>query len=117
MSNRKLYYTFGLIALEIIDEVINRDVTVFAIGLGSLATYTAEQELKKCSEQTGGVARYPGNKKERLEAALTEIARRLRDTYVIGYCGGATKDRAKLQLEVVDPEIRKAKPVLAYKRY
>jgi hypothetical protein len=41
----------------------------------------------------------------------------LRGNYVVGYCGGGVKDRGKLQLEVVDPEMRKAKPVLAYKRY
>jgi len=41
----------------------------------------------------------------------------LRGRYVIGYCGGATKDRSKREFEVVDPELRKTKPVLAYKRY
>lgn len=57
------------------------------------------------------------NRKDRLEVALNEIARHLRGNYVVGYCGGAAKDRAKIEFELVDPELRKAKPVLAYKRY
>jgi len=67
---------------------------VFAIGMSSFDNYTNEQQLKRFAEQTGGVAEFPGKKKEKLEAALTEIARHLRGNYVIGYCG-----------------------VLAYKRY
>ncbi len=102
----------------IIEEAIKRDVIVFSLGLADETFQRVdEQALKKLSEQTGGSAEFPGKKKEKLEAALTEIARRLRGSYVVGYCGGAAKDRAKLQLEVVDPEMRKAKPVLAYKRY
>jgi Ca-activated chloride channel homolog len=101
----------------ITEEALQSDVAVFAIGLTG-SSYSVDQgPLKKLSEQTGGAAEFPGKKKEKIEAALTEIARRLRGTYVVGYCGGAAKDRAKLQLEVVDPEMRKAKPVLAYKRY
>ncbi len=99
----------------VIDEAIKNEVTVFAIGLGY--TRYAENDLKKLAEQTGGVAEIPGNKKQELEGALNEIARHLRGNYVVGYCSGAAKDRAKIQLEVIDPEIRKAKPVLAYKRY
>lgn len=41
----------------------------------------------------------------------------MRGNHVIGYCGGETKARAKLQLEIIEPEMRKAKPILAYKRY
>jgi VWFA-related protein len=100
-----------------IDEAIKRDVPIFSIGLGYSESSVEERQLKRLSEQSGGVAYFPGKKKEKLEAALNEIARRLRGNYVVGYCGGAAKDRAKIQLEIVDPELRKAKPVLAYKRY
>ena len=103
---------------NMIAEANKRDVAVFSIGLAdSQFNDVDEQALKKLSEQTGGVAEFPGKKKEKLEAALTEIARRLRGNYVVAYCGGTAKERAKVQVEVVDPEIRKAKPVLAYKRY
>ncbi len=103
---------------NMIAEANKRDVAVFSIGLADSQFHEVdEQTLKKLSEQTGGVAEFPGKKKEQLEAALTEIARHLRGNYVVGYCGVAVKDRAKVQLEVVDPELRKAKPVLAYKRY
>jgi Ca-activated chloride channel homolog len=101
------------------EEAIGRNVTVFSLGLADEKTFQRvdEQALKKLSEQTGGIAQFPGKKKEKLEAALTQIARHLRGNYVVGYCGGAAKDRAKLQLEVVDAEMRTAKPVLAYRRY
>ena len=101
----------------VIDAAIKNEVAVFAVGVGYTNYSSSENDLKKLAEQTGGLAEIPGKKKERLEAALNEIARHLRGNYVVGYCGGAAKDRAKLQLEVVDPEMRKAKPVLAYKRY
>lgn len=101
-----------------IEDANKYDLSVFVIGLADTENFLLEEEpLKKLSEQTGGIVRFPGKKKEKLEAALTEIARHFRGNYVVGYCGGAAKDRAKLQLEIVDPEIRKAKPVLAYKRY
>ena len=99
----------------VIDEAIKNDVAVFVVGLST--NYSSRNDLKKLGEQTGGFADIPGRKKEKLEAALNEIARHLRGNYVVGYCGGAVKDRAKLELEVVDPEIRKVKPDLAYKRY
>lgn len=103
---------------SVIQEANKRDVAVFSIGLADSSFHgTDEQALKKLSEQTGGVAEFPGKKKEQLEAALTEISHHLRGNYVVGYCGGALKDRAKVQLEVIDPEMRKAKPVLVYKRF
>ena len=101
-----------------IDEASKQMLAVFSIGVADGAPFSVDEEpLKKLSEQTGGIARFPGKKKEKLEAALTEISRHLRDSYVVGYCGGDTKARANLQFEIVDPEMRKTKPILAYKRY
>jgi len=81
----------------IIDEAIKREVAVFSIGLIDWKFEEPDEfSLKSLSEKTGGIAKFPGKKKEKLEAALTEIGRRLRDNYVVGYCGGAAKDRAKL---------------------
>lgn len=103
---------------NMIEKANKRDVAVFSIGLAdSQFQGPDEQALKKLSEQTGGIAEFPGKKKEKLEAALTQIARHLRGNYVVGYCGGSVKDRAKVQVEVIDPEMRKAKPVLFYKRF
>lgn len=102
----------------VIQEANKRDVAVFSIGLADSNFHPADEpSLKKLSEQTGGVAEFPGKKKEKLEAGLTDIARHLRGSYVVGYCGGAVKDRAKLELEVTDPVMRKAKTVLVYKRF
>ena len=80
---------------------------------GCTAQQRKEGNLKKLSEPTGGIATFP-RKKEAFETALTEVAKRLRSSYVIGYCG---ESKDKLQLEVTDPEIQKKKPVLAYKRF
>ena len=103
---------------NVIQEANKRDVAVFSIGLADPSFQNPDkQALKKLSEQTGGVSEIPGKKKEQLEAALTEIARHLRGNYVVGYCGGSPQDRAKVQVEVIDPEMRKAKPVLVYKRF
>ena len=103
---------------NMIEEANKRDVVVFSIGLADSRFQGAdEQALKSLSEQTGGIAEFPGKKKERLEGALTGIARHLRGNYIVGYCGGSSKDRAKVQVEVIDPEMRKGKPVLVYKRF
>jgi VWFA-related protein len=102
----------------VIEEANKRDVAVFTLGLVSDKVGPVdEQALKKLSEQTGAIAEFPGKKKEKLEAALTQIARHFRGSYVVGYCGGSAKDRAKLQVEISDPEMRKAIPGLVYKRY
>ena len=96
-----------------IDDAVKHDMAVFSIGLADPTFGANEGNLKKLSEQTGGVATFP-TKKEALETSLTEIAKRVRANYVVGYCG---ESKGKLQLEVADPEIRKAKPVLAYRKY
>ena len=96
-----------------IEEAVQDDVAVFSVGLDSDFGLN-EGALKKLSEQTGGVTSR-AKKKEQLETALAEIAKRLRGSYVISYCGGLNT-KGKLQVEVLDPEIRKAKPVLAYKK-
>ena len=95
-----------------IDEAIKHDMVVFSIGLADSNFSINVRELKKLSEETGGVASFP-KKKEAVETALTEIAKRLSANYVVGYCG---EWKGKPQLEVADPEIRKTQPVLAYKR-
>ena len=98
-----------------IEDSIKHDLTIFSIGLADPMFGASESTLKKLSEQTGGTAGFP-KKKEAVESALNDVAKRVRANYVIGYCGDPN-NRAKLQVEVTDPEIRKAKPVLAYKRF
>lgn len=97
-----------------IEEAAKDDVAVFSIGLADPNFGIDKSALKKLSEQTGGVASF-AKKKSQLEITLQEMAKRLRSSYVIGYCAGPN-NKGKLQIEVIDPEIRKAKPVLAYKK-
>jgi Ca-activated chloride channel family protein len=97
-----------------IEDAVKHDMTIFSIGLADPIFGASESTLKKLSEQTGGVASFP-KKKDAVESALMDVAKRVRANYVMGYCGDP--NRAKLQVEVTDPEIRKTKPVLAYKRF
>ena len=97
----------------VIENAIKYDIAIFSIGLADqMSGVTNEADLKNLAEQTGGSATFPKSK-EALETALSQITNRLRASYVIGYCG---ESKGKLQVEVTDPEIRKTKPVLAYKR-
>lgn len=96
-----------------IEEATKQDITLFSIGLAGPNFSVTEKELKKLSEQTGGVASFPKTK-EAFETALTDIAKRLRANYVIGYCGEL---KGKVQVELADPELKKAKLVLAYRKY
>ena len=99
---------------RVTDDLIKHDVAVFSIGLAGDPYGASEGTLKKLSEQTGGVASFP-KKKEAVETLITAIGKRLQTSYVVGYCG-ELKSGDKLQLEVVDPELRKQKPTLTYKR-
>ncbi len=99
---------------RVTDDLIKHDVAVFSIGLAGDPYGASEGTLKKLSEQTGGVASFP-KKKEAVETFVTEIGKRLQTSYVVGYCG-ELKSGDKLQIEVVDPELRKKKPTLTYKR-
>ena len=98
-----------------IEDAIKHDVAVFSIGLGDQNSGVNEQDLKKLSEQTGGIARFPENK-EAVESTLDAITQQLRANYVIGYCG-EVNSRDKIRVEITQPDIRKIKPLLAYKRF
>ena len=99
---------------RVTEDLIKHEIAVFSIGLADQIYGPSEGTLKKLSEQTGGVASFPKNA-EAVETFVAEIGKRSRAKYVIGYCGEANT-RGKLQLEVVDPELRKTKPILIYKR-
>lgn len=100
---------------SVVEDAIKRGMSVFSIGVADPTYGPSESTLKKLAEQTGGIASFP-KKKEDVDSALTEIAKRLRAGYVIGYCGESTP-QGKFQIEVVDPEVKKLKPVLTYKRF
>jgi hypothetical protein len=100
---------------SVIEGAIKRGMAVFSIAMANPMYGSSESTLKKLSEQTGGIASFP-KKEEDVESALTEVAKRLRAGYVIGYCGEFNA-QGKLQIEVADPEVRKLKPVLTYKRF
>jgi Ca-activated chloride channel homolog len=100
---------------SVIDDLIKHDVAVFSIGLADANFDANEGNLKKLSEHTGGIARFPKNK-ETVETTLDAIAQQLRANYVIGYCGEVS-GQGKIRVEITQPDIQKIKPVLAYKRF
>ena len=101
---------------KVIEDAVKHDMRVFSIGLtDSINSDVNEGSLKKLSESTGGIARFPKNK-EAVETTVDAIAQQLGAYYVITYCAGVN-DRGKIRLEITHPELRKIKPILAYKRF
>ena len=101
---------------KVIEDAVKHDMRVFSIGLGdSTNSGVNEGNLKKLSEQTGAIARFPKNR-EAVEATVDSIAQQLRAYYVITYCADAN-DRGKIRVEITWEDLRKIKPILAYKRF
>jgi VWFA-related protein len=100
---------------SVIDESLKHDVSVYVIGAAGSQFDVSRDSLKKLSDETGGVARFP-KKATDYDSALTEILRRLSAQYRIAYCGIA-QEQAKLDIEVVNSDLRKLSPVLAYRRH
>jgi VWFA-related protein len=98
----------------VIEESLKQGVSVYVVGTTSSYTEVAPDPLKKFSEETGGVAVFPKKTKD-YDTALTQIFRRLSTQYVIGYCG-EDAPRAKVEIKLVNPEIKKLSPVFAYRR-
>ena len=101
---------------RVIEDANKHDMTVFSIGLpDSINSYVNEGNLKKLSEHTGGIARFPKNR-EAVETTVDAIAQQLRAYYVITYCADVNT-RDKVRVEITQPDLRKIKPILAYKRF
>ena len=102
---------------DAIERAQKADALIYAIGIGDAYLGGVDtSSLKKISEQTGGRAYFPRNERE-LRTAFAQIQTDLREQYLVAYSPtNKTRDGAyrRIQIEVVDPEVRKQNLKLNY---
>jgi VWFA-related protein len=105
---------------EAVQEALKTDTLVFAIGIGDSFGYSGVDEgsLRKITERTGGRAYFPRSEED-LRNAFAQIQRELREQFLVAY--SPTNKRRdgsyrKLQIEVINPELRKQNVKLNYRQ-
>ena len=105
---------------EAIESAVKEDAVVYSIGIGDSFNFDGVEEgsLRKLSERTGGRAYFPKDESE-LRAAFAQIQQELRSQYLVAY--SPTNKRRdgsfrKVQIEVVNPELRKQNLRLTYRQ-
>ena len=103
---------------EAIERAQKSDVFIYAIGIGDSYQGGVEMgSLRKIAEQTGGRAYFPESERE-LRNAFAQIQRDLREQYLLAYSpSNKARDGSyrKIQIEIVDPELRKQNLKLSYR--
>jgi len=103
---------------EAIERAQKADALIYAIGIGdSYQGGVDAGSLKKITEQTGGRAYFPKSESE-LRSAFVQIQRDLREQYLVAYSpSNKARDGSyrRIQIEVVDPELRKQRLRLNYR--
>lgn len=103
---------------DAIERAQKSDVFIYAIGIGDDYQGGVEMgSLRKIAEQTGGRAYFPQSEKE-LRNAFAQIQRDLREQYLLAYSpSNKARDGSyrKIQIEVIDPELRKQNLKLSYR--
>lgn len=105
---------------EAVQHALKTETLVFAIGIGDSFTYSGVDEgsLRKITERTGGRAYFPRSEED-LRNAFAQIQRELREQFLVAYAPtNKRRDGSyrKLQIEVVNPELRKANVKLNYRQ-
>jgi Ca-activated chloride channel family protein len=103
---------------EAIERAQKADALIYAIGIGdSYQGGVDEGALRRITEQTGGRAYFPHSESE-MRNAFAQIQRDLREQYLLAYSpSNKAHDGTyrRIQIEVVDPELRKQKLKLNYR--
>jgi VWFA-related protein len=103
---------------EAIERAQKADALIYAIGIGdSYQGGVDAGSLRKITEQTGGRAYFPKSESE-LRSAFVQIQRDLREQYLVAYSpSNKARDGSyrRIQIEVIDPELRKQKLKLNYR--
>lgn len=103
---------------EAIERSQKSDVFIYAIGIGDSYQGGVEMgSLRRIAEQTGGRAYFPHSERE-LRDAFAQIQRDLREQYLLAYSpSNKARDGSyrKIQIEIVDPELRKQNLKLSYR--
>jgi VWFA-related protein len=105
---------------EAVAQALKTETIIFAIGIGDSFTYSGVDEgsLRKITERTGGRAYFPRSEED-LRNAFAQIQRELREQFLVAY--SPTNKRRdgsyrKLQIEVVNPELKKSNVKLNYRQ-
>jgi VWFA-related protein len=103
---------------ESIERAQKADALVYAVGIGDSYQGGVDRgSLQKITEQTGGRAYFPRSESE-LRTAFDQIQRDLREQYLVAYSpSNKARDGSyrRIQIEVIDPELRKKKLKLNYR--
>lgn len=103
---------------DAIERAQKADALIYAIGIGdNYHGGVDEGSLRKITGQTGGRAYFPRSESD-LRSAFVQIQRDLREQYLVAYSpSNKARDGSyrKIQIEVVDPELRKQKLKLNYR--
>ena len=103
---------------EAIERAQKADAFIYAIGIGDSYQGGVDMgSLKKIAEQTGGRAYFPESERQ-LREAFAQIQRDLREQYLLAYSPtNKARDGSyrKIQIEVIDPEVRKQNLKLNYR--
>ena len=105
---------------EAVQQALKTETMIFAIGIGDSFNFSGVDEgsLRKITERTGGRAYFPRSEED-LRAAFDQIQRELREQFLVAY--SPTNKRRdgsyrKLQIEVINPELRKSNIKLSYRQ-
>jgi Ca-activated chloride channel homolog len=103
---------------EAIDRAVKSDVIIYGIGIGDRYEFNIDEgAIKKVSERTGGRAFFPRDESS-LREAFEQIQLELRSQYSVAYSPTNKKRDGsfrKVQIEVVNPELRKQNLKLTYR--
>ena len=105
---------------EAIKQAIAADIAIYAVGIGDDDNFEGIEKstLRKLAERSGGRAYFPRNTAE-LQTSFSEIEQELRSQYLVAYSPlNKNRDGAyrKLEIELVNSELRKQKLHLNYRR-
>lgn len=105
---------------EAVDSALKADAIIYAVGIGDSFSFDGVDEgsMRKIAERTGGRAYFPRNEDD-LRVAFAQIQEELRSQYLIAYSPlNKSKDGGfrKVQIEVVNPELKKQNLRLTYRQ-
>ncbi|HEX8686986.1 MAG TPA: VWA domain-containing protein [Pyrinomonadaceae bacterium] len=105
---------------EAVDSALKADAIIYSVGIGDSFSFDGVDEgsLRKISERTGGRAYFPRSEED-LRNAFAQIQRELREQFLVAY--SPTNKRRdgtyrKLQIEIINPELRKQNVKLSYRQ-
>jgi Ca-activated chloride channel homolog len=104
---------------EAIERAVKADAVIYSIGIGDeFYGGVNKGTLRTLSERTGGRAFFPEDESE-LSAAFAQIQLELRSQYLVAYSPtNKRKDGSfrRVQIEIVNPELRKLSLRLTYRQ-